>query len=56
MASIEKGNRVNSAKSEIVNAAIAFTDALAGRYAGRANERDRAGVATKSGLPDPHLR
>lgn len=32
----------NPAMSQIVNAAIAFTDALTARYAGRANQQDHA--------------
>lgn len=39
---MEKGDLGNPVMSQIVNAAIAFTDALTGRYAGRANQRDHA--------------
>jgi hypothetical protein len=42
LAATEKGDIGNPAMSQIVNAAIAFTDALTARYAGRANRQDHA--------------
>jgi len=38
----EEGDAGNPIMSQIVNAAIAFTDALTARYAGRANQQDHA--------------
>ncbi|MBC9176180.1 hypothetical protein [Pseudoroseomonas ludipueritiae] len=38
----EDGDIGNPAMSQIVNAVIAFTDALTARYAGRANQQDHA--------------
>jgi hypothetical protein len=38
----EEGNIGNPIMSQVVSAAIAFTDALTARYAGRANQQDHA--------------
>ena len=38
----EKGDIGNPVMSQIVNAAIAFTDALTAKYIGRVNQRDHA--------------